>query len=308
MASVAVLGAGVVGVATGHAFRHHGHEVTLVDIDAARVESLRSEGFCAATTLDLDGASTVVFVALPTPSVRQKGYDLSHLVAGLEALGKALSTASERHTVVVRSTVPPHTCDQVVVPILERFSGKLAGRDFLVASAPEFLREASALQDVLSPWMTVLASRHPDALAQLTELFVPFGGELRTFEDPTVAELIKVAHNAFNATKISFWNEMWRLCQTFEVDADDVARTVAFSAEGSTNPNYGIRGGFPYAGACLVKDIEGLLGVGSSVGLDLPLIASVQLVNQIIAECTWIEPIAEPQTDSVLDQVDGLSS
>jgi len=304
MASVVVLGAGVVGAATGHGFSHHGHEVTLVDIDPLRVDSLCREGLNATTTLDLGGPSTFVFVALPTPSTHRNGYDLSHFVAGLEVLGKALSTASERHTVVVRSTVPPHTCDQVVIPILERFSGKLAGRDFFVAYAPEFLREASAVQDVLSPWMTVLASRHADTLSDLTELFVPFGGDLRTFDNPVVAELIKVVHNAFNATKISFWNEMWRLCQEFEVDADQVASTVAQSAEGSINPNYGIRGGFPFAGACLSKDIEGLLGIGRSVGIDLPLIASVQLVNQIIAACTWLDPTVESRSASLLSEVD----
>jgi UDPglucose 6-dehydrogenase len=186
----------------------------------------------------------------------------------------------------------PRTCDQVVVPTLERFSGKLVDEDFFVAYAPEFLREASAQQDVLSPWMTVLACRNTEALADLRELFAPFGGDLRTYDDPVVAEVIKIAHNAFNATKISFWNEMWRLCQELEVDTEQVASTVALSAEGSTNPNYGIRGGSPFEGSCLSKDIEGLLGVGRSLGIDLPLIASVQLVNRIIAEA--LDPSRRP--------------
>jgi UDPglucose 6-dehydrogenase len=284
MAKVVVLGSGVVGAATGHGFGHYGHDVTLVDIDPVRVERLRSQGHDATTTLDLTGAGAFVFVSLPTPSTRDSGYNLSQLTSGLETLGKALGSAMERHTVVVRSTVPPHTTDQIVIPTLERTSGRTAGDDFLVAYAPEFLREASAKEDAVSPWMTVLASRSPEALSELTALFKPFGGELKTFDDPVVAEVIKIAHNAFNATKISFWNEMWRLCQQLAVDAGQVAGTVARSSEGSTNPAYGIRGGSPYAGACLSKDMDGLLGLARSLGLDLPLIASAQLENRIIAE------------------------
>jgi UDPglucose 6-dehydrogenase len=304
VSNVVVLGAGVVGTATGRGFIHLGHEVTLVDRDPVKVDELRAGGLTATTTMDLGGPSMFVLVALPTPSTPGNGYDLSQLVAGLKTLGAALGTARSRHTVVVRSTVPPGTTDELVVPTLERSSGKVAGVDFFVAYAPEFLREASALEDVLSPCMTVLASRHAGALADLTELFAPFGGDLRTFDDPVVAEVVKIAHNAFNATKISFWNEIWRLCQVLEIDSDQVAGTVALSAEGSRNPNYGIRGGFPYAGACLSKDAEGLLGFGRSVGIDLPLVASVQLVNQMMEEHGWLDPTVESESASLLTEAE----
>jgi len=286
MASVVVVGAGVVGAATGHGLSHHGHEVTLVDTNPARVQTLRQQGFNATSVLTLGTGDSFVFVAIPTPADEGTGYDLSTLVTCLEAVGKALSLTTARPTLVVRSTVPPRTTDEVVVPVLERCSGKVAGRDFGVAYAPEFLREASAAQDFLAPWITVLASRYPESLDRLTELFLPFGGELRAFDNPVVAELIKIAHNAFNATKISFWNDMWRLCQELEVDAEAVSTTVARSAEGSFNPAYGIRGGSPYEGGCLPKDLEGLLAFGRSVDVDLPVIRGVRIANQMVAEAT----------------------
>jgi UDPglucose 6-dehydrogenase len=294
MDRIIVVGAGVVGAATGEGFRRHGHDVTLVDISPNRVAELERLGYDAHTELDLSGPPAFVFLALPTPATEGKGYDLSAFFAGVDEVGEALKSKSARahHTVVVRSTVPPRTLDRVVVPKLEATSGRMVGRDFSVASAPEFLRAATAVKDFLEPWMTVLASRDQDALDRLVHLFTPFGGELRTFDNPVIAECIKITHNVFNATKISFWNEMWRLCQELEIETDYVASTVAHSAEGSFNPEYGIHGGAPYGGACLPKDTEGLLGFARSEGVDLPLVRSVQEVNHTIESLTSI-----PATD-----------
>jgi UDPglucose 6-dehydrogenase len=241
-----------------------------------------------------------VFLALPTPAIEGEGYDLSAFFAGVEEVGKALRCKSARahHTVVVRSTVPPRTLDRIVVPNLEVASGRMVERDFSVASAPEFLRAKTAIEDFLKPWMTVLASRDEDALNRLAHLFTPFGGELRTFDNPVIAECIKLTHNVFNATKISFWNEMWRLCQELGIETDYVASTVAHSAEGSFNPEYGIHGGAPYGGACLPKDTEGLLGFARSEGVDLPLVRSVQEENHTIESLTSI-PIMDIEVTDV---------
>lgn len=288
MERIVVVGAGVVGTATGEGFRRHGHDVTLVDINAERVTQLARMGYNASTKLDLGGPPAFVFLTLPTPAIIGRGYDLSAFFAGIEEVGKALRSKSvhAHHTVVVRSTVPPRTLDRLVVPNLEVSSGRAVERDFSVASAPEFLRAATAIKDFLDPWMTVLASRDKIALDRLVRLFEPFGGDLRTFDNPVVAECIKITHNVYNATKISFWNEMWQLCNELDIESDFVADTVAHSAEGSFNPDYGIHGGSPFGGACLPKDTEGLLGFARSEGVDLPLVRSVQEVNQNIADLT----------------------
>jgi UDPglucose 6-dehydrogenase len=149
-----------------------------------------------------------------------------------------------------------------------------------LAANPEFLRAVSAEEDFLNPWMTVIASRSQRTVGRLVALLEPFGGELRTFSDPKAAELIKAAHNLYNATKISFWNELWQVSDRLEVDPDAVATTVARSAEGSLNPDYGIRGGAPYGGACLPKDTKGFLGFARELGLDMPVLAGVDETNE----------------------------
>jgi len=146
---------------------------------------------------------------------------------GTAAVGRALATSAPVHTVVVRSTVPPGTSDELVRPVLERESGKTAGTGFELASNPEFLRAATAVEDFRNPWMTVIASRHPQTIARMRELLAPFGGEIRTFSEPASAELVKCAHNIYNAAKISFWNEMWLVAQRIGVDLDAVSSTVA---------------------------------------------------------------------------------
>ena len=183
----------------------------MFDSDPERVEALQRLGLKAATEVELEGPSSFVFLALPTPATPGVGFDLSSFGEGVAAVGAALRTASAHHVVVVRSTVPPGTTDGLVVQLLEEHSGRKLGQDFAVAAVPEFLRTNSALDDVLLPWMTVIAARDPTTLAGLEELFGPFGGRMHTFADPLIAEVIKLAHNAFNATKISFWNQMWQL-------------------------------------------------------------------------------------------------
>ena len=156
----------------------------------------------------------------------------------------------------------------------------VANEGFALASNPEFLRAVSAAEDFRNPWMTVIASRDPQTVERLRALLSPFGGELRTFTNPAEAEFIKCSHNIFNAAKISFWNEMWLVAREIGLDLDPLAATVAKSAEGSINPQYGIRGGAPYGGVCLPKDTCGFLGYAKEVGVDMPLLRAVVEVNE----------------------------
>jgi UDPglucose 6-dehydrogenase len=282
MQQIVIVGSGVVGTATGQGFSKAGFLVKFVDISSERIDALKEQGFDASSTIEL-GVPSVIFLTLPTPSVN-RGYDLSAFMAGTKAVGTALKESSERHTVVVRSTVPPGTTDELVCPALEEASGLEVGSGFGLASAPEFLRAVSAVEDFLNPWMTVIASRDPETIKQLVTLFRPFGGELRTFSDPVTAEMIKCTHNVFNAAKISFWNEIWTVCSELGIDADSVATTVARSAEGSINTLYGIRGGAPYGGACLPKDVAGFLGLGDALGIELPVVEGVSAMNNLISE------------------------
>jgi UDPglucose 6-dehydrogenase len=293
-----IMGSGVVGAATGEGFLNAGHDVTFVDINEVRVRELRDRGWDARTEIDLVGEpESLIFLTLPTPNDGHR-YDLSAFTAGTAAVGRALAGSPARHTVVVRSTVPPGTTEGLVKQTLEQQSGLVAGEGFGLASNPEFLRAASAAEDFAHPWMTVIAGRDPQTVERLRELLAPFGGEMRTFTDPAEAEFVKAAHNIFNATKISFWNEMWLVARKLGVDLDPIAATVARSAEGSINPEYGIRGGAPYGGVCLPKDTQGFLGFAETIGVDMPLLSAVVETNDRLAEIVDHEVEAAAHADA----------
>ncbi|MDP9006869.1 MAG: NAD-binding protein [Actinomycetota bacterium] len=288
MSDVVIVGSGVVGTATGKGLASAGHHVTFIDINPERLAALRAEGYDANEHIELGDEPSFVFLVLPTPS-SETGYDLSALTAGVSAVGDALGRSSGFHTVVLRSTTPPGTCDNVIRPLLEATSGKSEGEGFALASNPEFLRAATALEDFLAPAMTVIGSRSTLTVQRLVELFRPFGGPVRTFATTTEAELVKCAHNLFNAAKISFWNELWLVAEHLGFNGDEVAATVAISSEGSTNPQYGIRGGAPYGGACLPKDTVGFLGFAREIGVDMPLLSAVIEVNRTMAHRVRVE-------------------
>ncbi|HYH33508.1 MAG TPA: hypothetical protein VD903_24330, partial [Pseudonocardia sp.] len=197
-----IIGSGVVGAATGEGFAGAGHDVTFVDISESRVAELAGRGWDARTEIDLSGErESLIFLTLPTPNDGHR-YDLSAFTAGTAAVGRALAGSPARHTVVVRSTVPPGTTEGLVRSTLEEHSGMVSNEGFGLASNPEFLRAVSAAEDFANPWMTVIAGRDLEVVERLQKLLAPFGGEMRTFDDPAQAEFIKCAHNIFNATKI----------------------------------------------------------------------------------------------------------
>jgi UDPglucose 6-dehydrogenase len=292
-----IVGSGVVGTATGEGFLAAGHEVTFIDVAPARIRELESRGYDVRSELDLSTEpDSFIFLTLPTPNAGYE-YDLRAFTAGSTSVGKALKGSAARHTVVVRSTVPPGTTEGLVKKLLEENSGMVANEGFGLASNPEFLRAVSAAEDFRHPWMTVVASRDPQTVERLRALLSPFGGELRTFTNPAEAEFIKCAHNIFNATKISFWNEMWLVAQQIGLDSDPIAATVAKSAEGSINPQYGIRGGAPYGGVCLPKDTCGFLGFADTIGVDMPLLRATVAVNE------HLEKVVSSEVEAAVEQV-----
>lgn len=292
-ARIVIVGSGVVGSATGRGFAQRGHAVTFVDILPSRVQALRAQGLDARLDLSLpDDEPCFVFLTLPTPHVVVPGtspedpperrYDLSAFFTGVRDVAAAIKASDAVHTVVVRSTVPPTTTTRAVLPLLEQASGKRAGTGFSLASNPEFLRAACADEDFRHPWLTVIGTTSRRTGERLADLLRPFGGELRIFDDPTTAETVKIVNNVYNASKISFYNEIWALCNALGVSSSDVASTVARSAEGSWNIDYGTRGGAPYGGMCLPKDTNGLLGLAASLGISMPMLQATVTVNELL--------------------------
>ncbi len=280
---VVIVGGGVVGTATALALAGVGHDVSVIEISPERRASLCARGLRVSAEPDRSLAGAIVLLCVPTPAGAD-GYDLAPLRVAATAVGRALREADPGTIVAVRSTVPPGTTTGLVTIELERASGQRQGVGFDVASTPEFLRAATAVQDAARPGMTVVGCADPHALARLVATFTPLGGVMRRFSEPAIAEAVKIVHNCFNAAKISFFNEVATLCDAVGIDGDLVAEVVVRSAEASTNLDYGTKSGRAFDGACLPKDLDGLIAFASEVDAVVPLLRAVRQVNRSMPE------------------------
>jgi UDPglucose 6-dehydrogenase len=281
---ILAVGAGVVGHATGIALREQGHLVAFSDIDDSLLSRRRSQGL---ETIPMDEIELVgvdvVLVSVSTPTVGGE-IDLHQLEAALATIGHALGRASSvepgrYRIVVIRSTVPPGTTEGVVIPLLEAEGGLQAGHDFGVCMSPEYLRQRQAERDASAPRLVVIGQlddRSGDLAERLnTSYGCPvFRVSIRE------AEFQKYVHNLFNASKISFFNELRRVATAIGVDAERVFELVAQSSEAMWNAQYGTFDLGPYAGACLPKDVEAFLTWTARRGLDLPILSAVDQANQ----------------------------
>jgi UDPglucose 6-dehydrogenase len=298
--SVAIVGSGVVGTATGAGLRAVGHGVVFCDIDPERVRLLRARGFIAVDCLDLPEEEPDVeayLLSVPSPTVLGR-VDISFVEDAARAVGRSVGRNRGWPVVVVRSTVPPGTTEDVVIPILESASGKRAGVDFGVAANPEFLRAATAEADFMDPRVIAIGVRDERSELALRRLYGPWRDVPFVATDVRTAEALKYVANIYNATKISFFNEMHRLLAAVGADPDVAARAVALGAEGLWNPFYGTRGGAPFGGVCLPKDTTGFLGFLEEHGLAglAPILrAAIQVNDEMSEVAAPLDAAASPE-------------
>jgi GDP-mannose 6-dehydrogenase len=280
----------------------HGHDVWGIDIDSAKVDDIRAgrspvaepgldalvatavgEGMLHATAsyveaLDL---ADISLVCVGTPSAPRGATDLTYLRRAVDDIVTALGSTEPRkprHSVVIRSTVPPGTVDNVVVPALTaglRHVGLTVG----AAMCPEFLREGSGIADFFAPPLVVVGTSDPHVAEAVTSLF-GFLGQPSQVVDVRVAEALKYACNAFHATKISFANEVGRLMRQLGVDSREVMSLFCQDTLLNISPSY-LRPGFAFGGSCLPKDLRSLLYLARMSGADLPLLAATLTTNEL---------------------------
>ncbi|HEC72294.1 MAG TPA: UDP-glucose/GDP-mannose dehydrogenase family protein, partial [Thermoplasmatales archaeon] len=239
--NISIIGIGYVGLVTGVCFAELGNDVICVDVDQEKIEMInrgvspiyeegleqllvenkgRIEG-----TRDYEYAirnTDVTFICVGTPSRDDGGIDLKFVKEAAEEIGKQLRSKDRWHLVVVKSTVLPGTTGGVVLPLLERHSGKKAGVDFGVAMNPEFLREGVAVRDFLEPDRIVIGYYDDKSREVLRRLYSGFSCSI-VETSLSAAEMIKYASNAFLATKISFINEIGNICKKLGIDTYEVA-------------------------------------------------------------------------------------
>lgn len=288
---VVCIGAGYVGSVTGTAFAVMGHHTVIIDVDPKKVETINSgkspiyepglderigqmvTGKLLYATTSFDGVchADVVFIAVGTPSRQDETADLTYVKSAARSIGEHLNR--NKFTVIVnKSTVPVGTAD-LVASIIEESSGLIENEHFAVVSNPEFLREGYALEDVFSPDRVVIGTGHSAAKAIMSELYRPLienTPDAVYFEtDTKSAELIKYVSNAFLSVKISYINEIARLCETLGANVLDVAKGMGLDSR--------IGGKFlqvssGWSGSCFPKDTAELLAASRKYGNELSIV------------------------------------
>jgi len=253
--NILIIGSGVVGQATGKGFQSKGHRVVFHDVNPDVLSKLNKQGYETCGDYDLREFD-VSMLCVCTPTHDDK-IVLDYLRSALKKLTTKLAEINRYHLVVLRSISLPGTTEEKVIPLLEYYSRKKVGVDFGICMSLEFLRAATAEENFAHPWLTVIGAYDQRSGKELAELYRPFEAEILVTE-LKVAEMMKYVHNLFNATKISFFNEMHVVCQEMGIDSQAVSSLVLKLAEETLNPKYGTVGGRPYGGTFLPKDTRTL--------------------------------------------------
>jgi GDP-mannose 6-dehydrogenase len=299
MSRISVFGLGYVGTVTAACLAQKGHQVIGVDMNAAKVQTLHSgqspiveaglADFVSAAhragtlTATSDAAMAVLrsdlsFLCVGTPSLRNGKLDLGHLEPVCREIGETLRTKQAFHLIVLRSTVLPGTAETIVIPALEKASGKVMGRDFGVCVNPEFMREATAIADFMQPSITVIGAQDPAHSQLLREVYAWVPG--RIFETSfRSAEMVKYVCNSWHALKVSFANEVGALAKELHVDAEVVTEIFTADTKLNLSARY-LSPGFAFGGSCLPKDVRALNYRGRELDLELPLLSSVLASNE----------------------------
>ena len=277
--SVLIVGAGVVGVATGRGLSSVGVKVAFFDTSAIRIAGLRTQEQSVWSEAEVrERECDAYLISVPTPT-RNGRIDLSAVKQASILIGSALANAPEWRCVVVRSTVPPGTTEEVVLPLLEQYSRKKAGSDFGLSMNPEFLRAASAEADFVNPRVIVFGVSDRLSGEFMNHLYSSWCGVVTESVTIREAEATKYIANVFNAAKISFFNEMHSVLEKMGIDSTTPFYIAALGAEGLWNPAYGTKGGSPFGGECLPKDTAAFAAIVRALGVDAPMLEATIATN-----------------------------
>ncbi len=292
---VSIIGTGYVGLVSGVCFAELGHQVLCVDTVREKVNSindgvppifeegleellrthLASGSFRATNDYSEVPETEITFLCVGTPSHEDGSLDLKYLLKAAEDLGKALAKKKGRHTVVVKSTVPPNTTRDVVGPLLLKISGRSA-EDLGLAMNPEFLKEGMAVKDFLHPDRVVIGASDDRTYQEVASLYEKVEAPvLRT--DLSTAEMIKMASNAFLASRISLVNELGNLCKSLGLDFREVAKGVGMDPR--VGPLF-LKAGCGFGGSCFPKDVKSIRAQARSLGVRTDMLDATLSVNE----------------------------
>jgi GDP-mannose 6-dehydrogenase len=295
---ISVFGIGYVGTVSAACLARDGHSVVAVDVNTSKAATLAEghspivepgldvlvganvrAGRLAATT---DAARAIAdtdltLVCVGTPVDANGTQNLAYVERVSEEIGAALKAKSSFHCVVMRSTVLPGTMQGLIVPTLEKRSHKRAGTGFGIAYFPEFLRQGSAIRDHDEPGAMILGIEDDVTRDRLLEIYRHLPVEPRLMSIRS-AEAVKYTNNAWHALKISFANEIGRICKAFDIDSHDVMEALCADTRLNVSPAY-LSPGFAFGGSCLPKDLRALRKGARGVDIETPVLDAALKAN-----------------------------
>jgi len=291
---VSVFGLGYVGVVSAACLASQGHQVVGVDVNPAKVdlvnrgqstvveerireitEEVVKSGALRATSdvAEAINDTEISLICVGTPSAPNGSLSTVYLERVAEDIGAAIGAKASRHTVVFRSTMLPNTCERLLIPALEKASGKVAGADFGVVVNPEFLREGTSVRDYYDPPKTVIGQLDPASGDPVAELYKGLPGQV--FRVPiAVAEMTKYVDNCFHGLKVGFGNEIGAICHALGLDSHKVMDIFLADTKLNISPAY-LRPGFAFGGSCLPKDLRGLVHAARRADVSVPILEHV---------------------------------
>lgn len=296
---LSIFGLGYVGCVSAACFARDGHEVIGVDINPLKVEIINSgrspivepgieelmgeavkRGLLRATTESRQAVldSDVSLICVGTPGNHNGSLDLTYVKRICQQIGEALESKQLYHIIAVRSTMLPGTVAGVVIPTLEVYSGKRAGRDFGVAINPEFLREGTSIYDFDHPPFTLLGADEEDTAAPLRRLYSRIKAPIIDMSVKE-AEMVKYACNCFHALKVTFANEIGNICKALGVDSHRVMEVFCKDTKLNLSPYY-LKPGFAFGGSCLPKDLRAITYKAKELDVEVPMLNSILASNR----------------------------
>jgi GDP-mannose 6-dehydrogenase len=299
MARISVFGIGYVGVVSAACLAKDGHTVIAVDVDPGKIKSI-NDGLSPIVENGLDeliqevvaaGRLTATddvqyaidntdasFIAVGTPSAPDGSVGLTYVKGVCHNIGKALANKDAYHSVIIRSTIVPGSCETACIPTLEAASGKVAGRDFGMGYYPEFLRESTAIEDYYEPGLIVFGALDTPTADFLTALNTGLNCKIHVV-DLRTAEMVKYTSNTWRAVKVTFANEIGNIAKAAGLDGQTVMEILC-SDDKVAMSKYFMRPGFAFGGSCLPKDVRALRYLANSTGTPAHMLNAVIEANE----------------------------